>query len=1683
MPDDFDPYHVWLGIPPDEQPANRYRLLGIRAFESNPDVIDNAADRQTVHLRTFQGGKHGLLTQRLLNEVASARVCLLNPQSKAAYDQQLRAALAAVTPQSPVASPFAPATARGPGGSQIGRSQPANLPVARPIETPVSQAAPPPQAGSNWDDLIGAHETGPHKPTGKSAKSAARRQASNRLVYAGVGGALIVAAGIAAVLYAINANADAALTFDWPDADRAGTTLAINGEPVQVPASGPWEFHCPPGEHRIIAQRPAFKLDQQVAVSAGDRHPVAPDWKAKAVLLLNWPLAERSGAALTVDGRPTVVSARNPLELPVEPGSHVIRVARSGAEPLEATASVASDSRKSVSLQASKPATLVIDWPAEERENAKLIIDNKEQPLDAPQLEFPLNPGRHTVRLIREGFESVNQIVDVGAAGLKPITPIWVNKDATASSRGAAPTEPTPPTDVPEPPGVAADNVAKKRLPVPSDAEQQRITKQLDEAYKTEPLPEKQRALAEQFFTLADQPGTSPDERFMVLMKAVGLAAKVWDLNSALHGIDLLDAAYEVDSFEIKQRLIDDAVRLAASPEHAAAVLTAAEQIIEQAVAEERYDNALAMADAANKALNKLPAESRARKDAADRLTRRRREIVVLQTASATAVDAQTALDKMPDDPEANSNLGRWYCFYKGDWDRGLPLLAKGKEGSLKSLAQQELAVNLELKPQLELADGWWDVAQKETGLPRDLVRLHAGEIYQLMLPNLQSGVKTTAVEKRLAEIQPIVEQRLSQNAARRGAWDQFDLTQAKLEDGFVRLTKDENLIITKNDYSGPLDISLIARTAANNIRVYGPRGSSVIFNWETNPAELRVNRPDGNDGPETGSLATITVQPLSPHRWYPLRWRIASDGMEIWIAGKAVFAEKRSYDLSAKARVAVRAVDSNVDLKSLVVTPVTTKSGLGNSGTEMRRPSPNAHLPTGPVLLFTFDKNTFFQRDGQQYVRDLSGNGNHGLVKGTKPVEGRVGDALSFNGDGDGIECASSESLNPASALTVCAWIKMRAARPFASIVSKDDWQNDGARGFVLRTIDDSKLNFTIGRNGWPGATSSARIDLENWHHVAATYDGKTSVTFLDGVVAGSSETGGPISPSPYNLKIGQDAFANDRGFEGAIDEVAVFARTLTEEEIQRIYQMGLQGKSLSALPTRGDTKKAIGVKSEVDSPSGSSGKKKQIDLLKLVDINRDGVNGNWHRNAEEIWCDAAEGARLAFPYLPPKEYDFEVVFTRVSGHDYVGQLCVGGGHQFLWGMSGHRRGKVSAFELLDGQDGRSNPTHKEFSIANGQRYTSIVKVRRDQVEAWVNGNIIDAWTTDYHDLEVPAAWVLPDPRRLGIGAWNSLLTVHSAKVTEITGTGKVLFQPIPDSAAKPPPAVKSAAGSLSAFPRGQWVDLLRLVDSMADAVRGTWSREREEISCTPGDLSRVKLPVIINGGYDLEVEFTRTEGNTDVCIVLPVGGNECLIMLSAANGAVSGLEYVDGRSVGDQQNPYAVRPGTLENGRRYRMLASVRLAKDGMASADVSLNGKPYLPHWQGKPSSLSLYAGWILPNTGQPGLGAWKSAVTYHSARLRMISGEAISESELKKPSLGPKIMKARWGGGKNWADVTVQVRRAVGQGNTVRAKSDFVGADPTPGWRKHLEITYERDGQQKSVSIDEDCEWTRQEYESL
>lgn len=175
---EFDPYHVWLGIPPQEQPPNHYRLLGIALYESSADVIATAADRQMGHLRTFQSGKHSALSQRLLDEVAAAKVCLLSPAKKAAYDGQLRRQLAPPEDSTP-----APAD---------------SSPWAHPVTA--QDATPAPADLSPWADI--ADLASGQARTGVRASSptrVARKRRANLgpMVAVAIGGALLLAGAVA----------------------------------------------------------------------------------------------------------------------------------------------------------------------------------------------------------------------------------------------------------------------------------------------------------------------------------------------------------------------------------------------------------------------------------------------------------------------------------------------------------------------------------------------------------------------------------------------------------------------------------------------------------------------------------------------------------------------------------------------------------------------------------------------------------------------------------------------------------------------------------------------------------------------------------------------------------------------------------------------------------------------------------------------------------------------------------------------------------------------------------------------------------------------------------------------------------------------------------------------------------------------------------------------------------------------------------------------------------------------------------------------------------------------------------------------------------------------------------------------------------------------------------------------
>jgi hypothetical protein len=221
--------------------------------------------------------------------------------------------------------------------------------------------------------------------------------------------------------------------------------------------------------------------------------------------------------------------------------------------------------------------------------------------------------------------------------------------------------------------------------------------------------------------------------------------------------------------------------------------------------------------------------------------------------------------------------------------------------------------------------------------------------------------------------------------------------------------------------------------------------------------------------------------------------------------------------------------------------------------------------LPEDAALVLTFESGTLSERGGKTFVADAIARKQSVAVLGAKSTEGRAGKALAFETSEQFLDAGKPAALRAPLELTVCAWIKPAVSgNGPGDIVSKDDWHGP-ARGFVLRNFKNSHLDFTVGNNDWNSVITPAPLAIGVWQHAAASYDAKEIRLYLDGRLVARKPIARPVVHSPWPLSIGRGTYDKLRGFVGAIDEVAIFARVLGEDEIAELYQAGASGMRLA--------------------------------------------------------------------------------------------------------------------------------------------------------------------------------------------------------------------------------------------------------------------------------------------------------------------------------------------------------------------------------------------------------------------------------------------------------------------------------------------------------------------------------------
>ncbi len=127
------------------------------------------------------------------------------------------------------------------------------------------------------------------------------------------------------------------------------------------------------------------------------------------------------------------------------------------------------------------------------------------------------------------------------------------------------------------------------------------------------------------------------------------------------------------------------------------------------------------------------------------------REIDALKLRFAAFQKALDTLQSDPADADANLKAGQWICFIKGQWDQGLPLLAKGSNQALAELAKQDLATPGDAKQQVALADAWWNLGEKESSANKAAIVGRARHWYQQAVDKTV-GLDKARIQKRLQE-------------------------------------------------------------------------------------------------------------------------------------------------------------------------------------------------------------------------------------------------------------------------------------------------------------------------------------------------------------------------------------------------------------------------------------------------------------------------------------------------------------------------------------------------------------------------------------------------------------------------------------------------------------------------------------------------------------------------------------------------------------------------------------------------------------------------------------------------------------------------------------------------------------------------------------------------------------------
>jgi hypothetical protein len=333
---------------------------------------------------------------------------------------------------------------------------------------------------------------------------------------------------------------------------------------------------------------------------------------------------------------------------------------------------------------------------------------------------------------------------------------------------------------------------------------------------------------------------------------------------------------------------------------------------------------------------------------------------------------------------------------------------------------------------------------------------------------------------------------------------------------------------------------------------------------------DVGINRGliSGNDsfcfvGYDGGNRAVSTT--ITPNHWYLVTWVHTGGVLTGYVNGASighVSLGNISWTGGSKLQIGVHGAVTNTFFNGTIddvriynrALSAQEVAQLYALGAAKMAQANTATLASGLVGYWSMDGGSI--NWNTKTISDLSGQGNTGTfenISTNSPVVGIIGQALQLNASNSSDILIGSTTPLALSVESISAWVKTTTS------AEQVVWSSGAAIGYFLEFTAAGTFRWADASGSNNGLSTSfattASYKDGKWHHVVGSADGTNLKIYVDGTLA--TTTPGTIIVPTGAKRIGS---SQSRYFNGAIDDVRIYNRALSAQEIQQLYKMGAQ-------------------------------------------------------------------------------------------------------------------------------------------------------------------------------------------------------------------------------------------------------------------------------------------------------------------------------------------------------------------------------------------------------------------------------------------------------------------------------------------------------------------------------------------